>query len=559
MNDLVLKRHGPLFLLLRVLSPRDALRLRALFGGVAVPSLRIGVCVTIPLVALLTLDRVDLIPYAAFGSFTALYCRNDPYARRARLLALVGAGLVLCVLTGALTSLLTDSGVVKVIAVAAVAAAAKLVADARALGPPGGLMFVFAAGAAAYAPQAWSTLPWVAASTASAALLCWCVALLGRLAHRTAPQRLATARALVAVAAFLTAEGAALPAARHQAHLEVRRSWQALQDGSVTAGSEAVHRLEALTARAESLLHAPGTPPTNARTAAGLRELARRTRLRRLPDVLSTDSERAEPRSRAEQVRGAASTDRPLAPRAGLRRLSPLLPGAARVGVACLLAGLTGIALGFDHAYWALVSAGAVLQTVNVTTTWHRTLQRAAGTLLGAGLAIALFGLDPAPAVILVVIVACQIGAELVVMVNYAFAIVFVTPLTLALTHLTHPAPTDAVVAERVAATLIGALIGVVVSIAVVNGGALPRLRAALQSCMEAEARLRRVREESPEEVPAARDRLAHAVVALREAYSVAGGEPWTNGFSTEEVMDAEQAAYAALTAASRRETAPAG
>ncbi|TDQ53472.1 hypothetical protein [Actinorugispora endophytica] len=74
--------------------------------------------------------------------------------------------------------------------------------------------------------------------------------------------------------------------------------------------------------------------------------------------------------------------------------------------------------------------------------------------------------------------------------------------------------------------------------------GAAARLRAALDSCRAADAELRRVREKSPEALPDARDRLTRTVVALREAHSVAGGEPWTRGFSPEEVTAAEQAAY---------------
>ncbi|GAB3209211.1 FUSC family protein [Marinactinospora endophytica] len=543
MNDLPSKRPGPLTRLLRSLSPRDALRLRVVFGGVVVPSLRIGLCVAIPLAVTFALGRLDLAPYAPLGSFTALYCRDTPYGRRARVLATVGAGLTLCVLVGALTSLLTANGIVKIAVIALVAALAKFAADTLSFGPPAGLMFVFAAGAAAYAPQTWAALPLVVGTTAASALLCWCVSMAGRLLHRTAPQRLATARALVAVASLLTASDTARPAARHQAHLAVQRSWLVLGDGSVAAGSETVRRLEALTARAETLLHVPAERlPKD--TAAELRDLAWRTRLRRVPEVTSTDTERAELRSRAQQVATGPAAGGPA------HRLSQFLPGATRVGAASLVAGLAGIALGFDHAYWALVSASAVLQTVNVTTTWHRTIQRVAGTLLGAGLAVVIFGFDPGPAALLAVIVLCQLGAELLILTNYAFAILFATPLTLAITQLAHPA--DGAVTERVLATVVGALIGVVVSIVLVDPGATRRLRAALVECRAAEARARAALERTPREAGPALDRLARAVIALREAHAVAGGEPWTTGFSAEEVTAAEHAAYELLAVPAR-------
>lgn len=53
-----------------VLRARDALRVSTPIGGVLVPALRVGVSMAIPILLLVSLDRIDLVPFAALGSFT---------------------------------------------------------------------------------------------------------------------------------------------------------------------------------------------------------------------------------------------------------------------------------------------------------------------------------------------------------------------------------------------------------------------------------------------------------------------------------------------------------
>ncbi|GAA2480285.1 FUSC family protein [Winogradskya humida] len=71
----------------------------------------------------------------------------------------------------------------------------------------------------------------------------------------------------------------------------------------------------------------------------------------------------------------------------------PLLLAALRVAVGALAAGSVAGALahitGLGHAYWAAVSAVAVLQSTNLLVTVHRGVQRAAGTVAGLLVAVA--------------------------------------------------------------------------------------------------------------------------------------------------------------------------
>src|SRR5437879_2555221 len=109
-----------------------------------VPALLACGCTAVPLVVLMVVGRLDIAAYAAFGAFTGLYARNEPYRQRAQTLGAAAVALVSSVAIGAVVGVLTDSPAAHVLLVAAVAGLAKLLLDAVRSGPPGGLMPTFA-------------------------------------------------------------------------------------------------------------------------------------------------------------------------------------------------------------------------------------------------------------------------------------------------------------------------------------------------------------------------------------------------------------------------------
>lgn len=123
-------------------------------------ALRVALSVAVPSLALLVFGRPDLIIYAVFGAFTAMYGRAESHQLRLRhqlqaaclLLAGVGAGVLLSaqhVDTWALIA-----------AEAAFAALASLQADRAGLRPAGPFFSIFALGACASVPL--SIAPWTA-------------------------------------------------------------------------------------------------------------------------------------------------------------------------------------------------------------------------------------------------------------------------------------------------------------------------------------------------------------------------------------------------------------
>jgi uncharacterized membrane protein YccC len=98
-----------------------------------------------------------------------------------------------------------------------------------------------------------------------------------------------------------------------------------------------------------------------------------------------------------------------------------------------------GRALGLGHAYWVGLTVAAVLQGSNLVVARRRVVHRAAGTVVGVALAFALLGWGPPVWASVVVAVVAQFVIELVIATHYGLAVVPITVLSLALSHLAAP------------------------------------------------------------------------------------------------------------------------
>lgn len=135
-------------------------------------------------------------------------------------------------------------------------------------------------------------------------------------------------------------------------------------------------------------------------------------------------------------------------------------------GLAGTLATLLGKQLGFGHNYWAMVAA--VVPLVGHTTRHRvsRGLQRIVGTAIGLVLLAGILLLQPAPWQTVLVIAACQFGAEMFIARQYVLAQIFVTPLALISTLLVVPSAPGLLLRDRIFDTVIGAAVGIAVVLA---------------------------------------------------------------------------------------------
>ena len=124
-----------------------------------------------------------------------------------------------------------------------------------------------------------------------------------------------------------------------------------------------------------------------------------------------------------------------------------------------VLAGLAALLLGVGHAYWAVLAVIAVVPPPFMRLSLRRGVQRMVGTVAGVGLMAIVFSFHPEPWVLIVVWAICQFVTEILISQHYGLALLFITPLVLAITELATPSATDVVLLDRVVATLIGAAV----------------------------------------------------------------------------------------------------
>ncbi|MFF3160382.1 MULTISPECIES: FUSC family protein [unclassified Streptomyces] len=510
------------------------------------PALSVVVAAAPPNLILLALGRLDLAVYSMAGSLCALYGHNRPYAARARVLAWVVLGMVGGLALALVAASLTSNAVILVTVGALMAAVQKAVCDVTRIGPPGNVILAFISSASLFVPQSLGQVPGHVGLALLAGAWAWLVGMAPGLLRPHGPERRATAQALTAAAAYAETGGTGEGHARARAATAaaVHAAWQSLLAGG-TRPDRTRRALERLLVRAEVALAAPADTDAG-RLRAWARELRGTGRIPRVEfpresadELLGVDAELAAPR-------------RPLR-----RRLAPLAPIAARTAIGCALAGYASLALGVGRPYWALVTAASLYQA-NVTLTWNRSVQRVVGNLLGVLVFAAVAPVAHLhPAALVLICLAFNFGAEALITRNYWLGSVCVTPMALLITEFARTQDAGQLIGERVADTVVGALVGFVAAVAVTNRRAGDRLAQALTAAERARENAARLLAEprpAPRALETARRALAAALVDLRATADAASGEWWQRALPEERVVLAEQSGHRTLAATVRRQ-----
>ncbi len=500
-----------------VLALRGAAPQRA---GIAV---RTMVSVALPLAIGVAAGQPQSGAAASFGGLASLYVPQSPYRYRARVVAAVGAGLAIAVLIGALAGSWTP---VAATVTGLVAGIASFVCQAAELPPPRELMLIMALLAATAVPAGLAGAAQRAGLAAAGAAFAWLVTMSPALSRgrRRLPERRAVNGALTAVAAFLDTVGTdQAPAARHAAVESVRRARTTVAQGDVPPGDPLARAVIAAEALLEATLHLEVEAPGRLRPDWGIAVRALipavtggqvpATPLRgsgappaavppaavppaAVPLLQAIEDARADLGGH-EPVR----TDRAalggwpgLVPQisASLRRHSVVLPSAARIGIAVGLGVATGRALGLGHAYWIGLTAAAVLQASNLMITRRRVVHRLAGTLIGVGLAFAVLGWHPPIWLVVIAVAFFQGLVELAIATNYGVAVAGITVLALLLFDVAAPGEETITITigSRLADTVIGAVLALVLRQLLWPGATLRRLPSAQALTLRATSRV---------------------------------------------------------------------
>lgn len=147
-------------------------------------ALRAGVSVLIPLLVLTLAGRLELTPYAAFGSFASLYGRQHGRQERAGMQVVAGGFLTVAVTLGVAASAAPGTRWLVVLLGALLGAAGSLASDAYRWHPPGPLFLVFAFAVCATVPAGLTTVPVAAGVAALSVFFSLLVSHLGGVARR---------------------------------------------------------------------------------------------------------------------------------------------------------------------------------------------------------------------------------------------------------------------------------------------------------------------------------------------------------------------------------------
>lgn len=150
---------------------------------------------------------------------------------------------------------------------------------------------------------------------------------------------------------------------------------------------------------------------------------------------------------------------------------------AARYTLAVGLAGSLGVISGSGHPHWAMAAAAVPLAGADLPSRVRRGIHRIVGTFLG--LAVTAVVLVQAPwslapmfaahqvAVLALLVIVFQFTTELFMARHYGLAMVSFTPVILLMTQLAAPIDPSVLILERGVETFVGALVGILVVVAV--------------------------------------------------------------------------------------------
>lgn len=444
--------------------PRAVLSVRALFRLREAKrrwpfALRAAFCMGVPVLAGWGAGDVPAGLMATIGAFTALYGSGRPYLNRAGHLASIALSFALSVGLGVWAS---SEPWLAVSTVALIAIVSTFLCNALRVAPPGAYMFVLAS-AAGTGMDATHIGPLHAAVLVMAGGgLAWAIHMGGAFLWPRGPEKAAVAAGAKSVARFIGAVNSPQSdATRHGAALAIYDAWTTLvshqparprPDGALSRlralGRQLnLHFVEAMNAAAE------GRPMPPAAVDATMR-------IAELAENPPPGGERTDPTHLPLGHPGLLESLRQ-----AFRPWSPSLLVAARAGLAAVIAGTIGAAFGLERTYWTTAAAVLMLhQGFDWTRTLQRGLERLSGTWAGLIVAGAILVFHPQGLWLAAILMALQFIIEMIVVRNYALAVMFITPAALTIAAGGHPvADVGHLLWVRGVDTTIGCAVGLLV------------------------------------------------------------------------------------------------
>ncbi len=386
-------------------------------------ALRAALAIFIPGAIALLLGHEHAILLISTGAFTVIYGEGHPYRARARVMVTAGLLLITVATTGFLIGELVFAPghghwwlFLAGLYTALLGTTGAFVQNALRLPVPGSFFLVMVGGGTTMLAKTdvdvWQLIFWSAAGMVTSLLL----GLAPALVDKHGPETRAVEAVEKAAAAFEASEGDSL-ARHHQAQSALYAAWQTLSDAGIIRGGRIIDLSQ------QQLV---------SRTLNAQRRIVAHNQLL----SLDSDSDQlVDSPTDIDPNRTAIPHTRPTA-RYRLYRSAVKNSHAAvtaeKVFIAALATVVVGLALGFDRPDWGAVSALLILQwgpdRVPGTV---RGIHRVFGSALGVALFAVFHYFGVSGWTLLLALAACQYCAEIFVAKNYAFCVIFSTPLAL--------------------------------------------------------------------------------------------------------------------------------
>lgn len=427
-------------------------------------ALKAAITLLIPLSVATALGYQDDALLCSLGAFTVLYGPHTAGRFRARLLAVVGIGLILSATLGALFAY---SQLLLMMVMVAVAVIASVLVVTLKVGPPGPVFFPLAIGVSGLAVSQGVDPKHIIISVSIGAVTAWIIGMSDVLIRPRGPEEDAVRAAASAIAHFEKApddNDKEFRKARLSASNALHSAWITVTDGAarnvsrgrldlITSLNKLHHRYAMRTALST---HAHTETERTIPWSEGIGEINRQAARGRGRTI----------RIDLEGLR-QSSLGRPTARyllQDALTWPSEVLLIALRVGLATAVAAIVGMLLGGDRTYWAVFTALLVVHQGG-TRKWqtYRGLQRFIGTVLGLAVFGIILALDPRGWWLVLILGGLQFSVEMLVVRNYALGSIFITPLALTTAYVgAGRMDSTGVIADRLIDTTVGVVVAII-------------------------------------------------------------------------------------------------
>ena len=423
-------------------------------------ALSAGLAASLPVLIGLLLGNLEYGILAGIGGFSYLYVFNQPYAQRAKKIFFVWIGMALSV---ALGTLMAPYPLATALVMGLIGAIVIFIFGALKIAGPSALFIVLSFALATGMPVDPSLAFTRGFLVFLGGALSWVICMLGWFVNPHGPEQQAVTRVYRELAGFLDSIGTdGFKKARHRTITALKEADQMLAAGySNKMSSDVFKRLYLLNEHAHTIflgalelslknVHLPPELGQSVNALADSLDKNTENKAKILQpeqvdkevedlfiEVYNADAIMNEPDFKIHQEVQLTKPSLKTIFLGAFDKNSIVLLTALRFGSVVAVAAIIAYSADFNRSYWVPLSCAAVMSGPTVIATFHRAVQRMAGTIIGLLIASVILTSVHNGYVIAFIILCLTFITELFIVRNYGLAAIFFTPSALVIAEYT--------------------------------------------------------------------------------------------------------------------------